>query len=48
VRAYDCHEALRDCVAHGVDAVNADRDEIARARSLGEERERERVESRHR
>jgi len=39
VRAYDCHEALPDCVARGVDAVNADRGEIARARALGAERE---------
>jgi len=40
VRAYDCHGSLPDCVARGVDAVNADRGEIARARALGAKRKR--------
>jgi hypothetical protein len=33
VRAYDCRGHIRECLATGVDAVNADRDEIARALS---------------
>jgi hypothetical protein len=31
VRAYDCHGALERCIAAGVDAVNADLDELQRA-----------------
>jgi hypothetical protein len=38
VRVYDCHDALPDCIARGVDAVNADRGEIARAQVLGAKR----------
>ncbi|HYQ96458.1 MAG TPA: hypothetical protein VER38_05560 [Candidatus Eisenbacteria bacterium] len=34
VRAYDCHRRLAECAAAGVDAVNADLDELPRAAKL--------------
>jgi hypothetical protein len=34
VRAYDCHGAIAACVAAGVDAVNADLEELPLATKL--------------
>lgn len=34
VRAYDCHAGLAECAAAGVDAVNADRNELSQAMAL--------------
>jgi len=34
VRVYDAHGAIESCIAAGADAVNADREEIVRARAL--------------
>ena len=34
VRAYGCRGRIRECLEAGVDAVNADRDEVAHASSM--------------
>ena len=39
VRTYDCHRGLAECVRSGVDAVNADLEELPRAVELATQRE---------